>query len=65
MKQLKGVSLASDAFFPFSDNVQRAAKSGVEYIAAPSGSVMDDVVIKAADDKGILFVHTDFRLFHH
>jgi phosphoribosylaminoimidazolecarboxamide formyltransferase/IMP cyclohydrolase len=84
MKQLKGVALASDAFFPFSDNVRRAARSGVSYIAgehqrhwplasctelsppaAPGGSVMDDVVFKAADEAGIVYAKTDVRLFHH
>ena len=65
MKQLKGVALGSDAFFPFSDNVRRAARSGVSYIAAPGGSVMDKVVIDAADEAGIVYAMTDVRLFHH
>lgn len=65
MKELDGVVCASDAFFPFSDNVQRCAKSGVKVIAAPKGSVMDSVVIAEAEEKGITFVFTDVRLFHH
>jgi len=65
MKKLTGVVVSSDAFFPFSDNVARAKKTGVCCIAAPSGSVMDDVVVKAAEDASICFVHTEFRLFHH
>lgn len=65
MKQLKGVALGSDAFFPFTDNVRRAARSGVGYIAAPGGSVMDEAVFKAADDAGIVYCNTGLRLFHH
>lgn len=65
MAKLKGVALASDAFFPFTDNVRRAARSGVGYIAAPGGSVMDDAVFKAADEAGIVFCNTGLRLFHH
>ncbi|KAE9400005.1 bifunctional purine biosynthesis protein ade10 [Gymnopus androsaceus JB14] len=61
----KGVSCSSDAFFPFPDNVHRARKSGVKYLAAPSGSVMDAECIKAADEHGIVFAHTSLRLFHH
>ncbi|KAJ3124965.1 bifunctional phosphoribosylaminoimidazolecarboxamide formyltransferase/IMP cyclohydrolase [Nowakowskiella sp. JEL0407] len=64
-KEAKGVVVSSDAFFPFKDNVMRAASSGVEVFAAPSGSVMDDVVVKAADDKGLAYVFTKHRLFHH
>ncbi|KAF7345434.1 Bifunctional purine biosynthesis protein ade10 [Mycena venus] len=56
---------ADDAFFPFADNVHRARKSGVRYLAAPSGSVMDAECIKAADEHGIVFAHTTLRLFHH
>ncbi|KAJ3104223.1 bifunctional phosphoribosylaminoimidazolecarboxamide formyltransferase/IMP cyclohydrolase [Phlyctochytrium bullatum] len=63
--QLTGVVVSSDAFFPFSDNVERAAASGVVAIAAPSGSVQDQVVIEAADAKGIALAHTTLRLFHH
>lgn len=65
MKGLEGVACSSDAFFPFPDNVHRARKSGVKYLAAPSGSVMDEECIKAADEHGIVFAHTNLRLFHH
>ncbi|RIA93552.1 phosphoribosylaminoimidazolecarboxamide formyltransferase/IMP cyclohydrolase [Glomus cerebriforme] len=65
LASLSGVALSSDAFFPFSDNIHRAHQSGVSYIAAPSGSVQDDVVIKAADEHGIVLAHTNLRLFHH
>ena len=61
----KGVSLGSDAFFPFPDNIERAAKSGVTYIAQPGGSIRDDLVIKACDEKNIAMVMTGHRLFHH
>ncbi|KAL9713847.1 bifunctional phosphoribosylaminoimidazolecarboxamide formyltransferase/IMP cyclohydrolase [Leucoagaricus gongylophorus] len=64
-RKLDEVACSSDAFFPFPDNVHRARKSGVRYLAAPSGSVMDAECIKAADELGIVFVHTDLRLFHH
>lgn len=63
--QLKGVALSSDAFFPFSDNVHRANKSGVQFILAPSGSVQDKQVIETADAYGMTYIHTDLRLFHH
>ncbi|KAF5351529.1 hypothetical protein D9758_007231 [Tetrapyrgos nigripes] len=63
--KLDGVACSSDAFFPFPDNVHRARKSGVKYLAAPSGSVMDEECIKAADEHGIVFAHTSLRLFHH
>jgi phosphoribosylaminoimidazolecarboxamide formyltransferase / IMP cyclohydrolase len=63
--KLDGVACSSDAFFPFADNVHRARKSGVKYLAAPSGSVMDEECIKAADEHGIVFAHTSLRLFHH
>ncbi|KAJ2745779.1 bifunctional phosphoribosylaminoimidazolecarboxamide formyltransferase/IMP cyclohydrolase [Coemansia sp. BCRC 34301] len=65
MEKLGGVALASDAFFPFEDNVHRARRSGVDYVAAPSGSIQDNVVIAAADAYGIVVVHTPLRLFHH
>ncbi|KAF5362494.1 hypothetical protein D9756_002676 [Leucocoprinus leucothites] len=64
-KKLDSVACSSDAFFPFPDNVHRARKSGVRYLAAPSGSVMDAECIKAADESGMVFAHTDVRLFHH
>ena len=63
--KLDGVSCASDAFFPFPDNVHRARKSGVKYLAAPGGSVMDAECIKAADEHQIVFSHIPLRLFHH
>ncbi|KND00832.1 phosphoribosylaminoimidazolecarboxamide formyltransferase/IMP cyclohydrolase [Spizellomyces punctatus DAOM BR117] len=63
--EMKGFVLSSDAFFPFPDNVQRAAQSGVQFIAGASGSVMDDAVVKEADEKGIGYVFTKWRLFHH
>ena len=65
LKSNSGVSLASDAFFPFRDNIDRAAKSGVKYITEPGGSVRDDNVIKAADDHNITLFFTHARLFHH
>ncbi|KAI6001228.1 bifunctional purine biosynthesis protein ade10 [Pisolithus albus] len=63
--KLDGVACSSDAFFPFPDNVHRARKSGVRYLAAPSGSVMDEECIKAADEHNMVFCHTSLRLFHH
>ncbi|KDN52370.1 putative ADE17-5-aminoimidazole-4-carboxamide ribotide transformylase [Tilletiaria anomala UBC 951] len=63
--QLTGVACASDAFFPFPDNIYRAARSGVSYIAAPGGSVMDDACIQAANAQGIVVARTELRLFHH
>lgn len=63
--KLSGVSVSSDAFFPFRDNVDRAKRSGVAYIVAPSGSTADKVVIEACDELGIVLAHTDLRLFHH
>ncbi|KAI0332766.1 bifunctional purine biosynthesis protein ade10 [Cubamyces sp. BRFM 1775] len=65
LRQLDGVACSSDAFFPFPDNVHRARRSGVKYLAAPSGSVMDAECIKAADEHDIVFAHTSLRLFHH
>ncbi|EPQ31692.1 uncharacterized protein PFL1_01025 [Pseudozyma flocculosa PF-1] len=63
--KLKNVVVASDAFFPFPDNVHRAARSGAGYIAAPGGSVMDDACIEAANGHGIVVARTNLRLFHH
>lgn len=60
-----GISLASDAFFPFGDNIERAARSGVRYIAEPGGSIRDDNVIAACDAHGIVMAFTGIRLFHH
>ena len=62
---MKGVSLGSDAFFPFGDNIERARKSGVEYIAEPGGSIRDDQVIETCDKYGIAMAFTGIRLFHH
>ena len=62
---VSGVSLGSDAFFPFPDNVDRARRSGVSYIAQPGGSIRDDAVIEACDRYGIAMVMTGQRLFHH
>lgn len=62
---ISGVSLGSDAFFPFSDNIERAAKSGVSYIAEPGGSIRDDLVIACADEHNMTMAFTHMRLFHH
>ena len=61
----KGVALGSDAFFPFGDNIERAHKSGVEYIAQAGGSIRDDNVIETCDKYGIAMTFTGVRLFHH
>ena len=60
-----GVTVGSDAFFPFGDNVERARKSGVSYIAQPGGSIRDDNVIQTCDKYGIVMAFTGMRLFHH
>ena len=60
-----GVALGSDAFFPFSDNIKRAAASGVQYIAQPGGSIRDDLVIEECDKHNIVMAFTGMRLFHH
>jgi AICAR transformylase/IMP cyclohydrolase PurH len=60
-----GLALGSDAFFPFGDNIERAAKSGVAYIAQPGGSIRDDNVIETCDKFDIVMVFTGIRLFHH
>lgn len=65
LANIKGVCLASDAFFPFSDNILRANKSGVAYIAQPGGSVRDADVIDTCDKLGIIMAFTGMRLFHH
>ncbi|CCH62328.1 hypothetical protein TBLA_0H00350 [Henningerozyma blattae CBS 6284] len=65
MSQLTDVVLSSDAFFPFPDNVYRAVRSGVKYIAAPTGSVMDKEVLKAADSFDVVYIENPIRLFHH
>lgn len=65
LDRMQDVTLGSDAFFPFSDNVERAYKSGVKYIAQPGGSVRDDLVIECCDKYGIAMAFTGIRLFHH
>ena len=65
LKKNTGVSLGSDAFFPFGDNVERAHRSGVEYIAQPGGSIRDDNVIETCNKYGIVMSFTGLRLFHH
>ena len=62
---ITGVSLGSDAFFPFSDNIERAKRSGVSYIAEPGGSIRDDAVIECCDKYGMVMAFTAMRLFHH
>ena len=65
LDQMKGVTLGSDAFFPFSDNIERAHKSGVQYIAEPGGSVRDDAVIECCNKYNMAMAFTGIRLFHH
>ena len=65
LKNFKGVALASDAFFPFGDNIERAHKSGVEFIAQSGGSIRDDNVIETCDKYNIAMAMTHIRLFHH
>ena len=65
LDKLEGVALGSDAFFPFGDNIERAKKSGVRYIAQPGGSVRDDLVIECCDKYGMAMAFTGIRLFHH
>ena len=65
LAKCSGVSLGSDAFFPFSDNIERAARSGVEYVAQPGGSIRDAEVIEAADAHSMVMAFTGIRLFHH
>ena len=65
LDQMSGVTLGSDAFFPFSDNIERAHKSGVQYIAEPGGSVRDDAVIECCDKYDMVMAFTGIRLFHH
>jgi phosphoribosylaminoimidazolecarboxamide formyltransferase/IMP cyclohydrolase len=59
------VALGSDAFFPFDDNIERAKRSGVSYIAQPGGSTRDDLVIEASDKYNMVMAFTGLRLFHH
>ena len=65
LDNITGVSLGSDAFFPFGDNIERAKKSGVSYVAEPGGSIRDDLVIEACDRYGMVMAFTGMRLFHH
>ena len=65
LDQMTGVTLGSDAFFPFSDNIERAHKSGVQYVAEPGGSVRDDAVIAACNKYNMVMAFTGIRLFHH
>ena len=65
LSALEGVSLGSDAFFPFGDNIERAAKSGVKYVAEPGGSIRDDQVIESCNAHGMVMCFTGIRLFHH
>jgi len=65
LDQVTGVALSSDAFFPFRDSIDRAARSGVSYVAEPGGSVQDEGVIAACDEYGMVMAFTGVRLFHH
>ena len=65
LDRMKGVSLGSDAFFPFGDNIERAHRSGVQYVAQPGGSVRDDNVIETCNKYGMTMCFTGIRLFHH
>ncbi|CAK9816499.1 Bifunctional purine biosynthesis protein ATIC [Anthophora plagiata] len=65
IKKADNVALSSDAFFPFRDNVDRARLSGAKYIASPSGSTNDEIVIQACDEHKVVLAHTNIRLFHH
>ena len=65
LEGMQEVTLGSDAFFPFSDNIERAHKSGVKYIAQPGGSVRDDAVIACCDKYRMVMAFTGIRLFHH
>ena len=65
LASISGVACASDAFFPFDDNIKRCYKSGVSYIAEPGGSIRDDIVIERCNEFGITMAFTGMRLFHH
>ncbi len=65
LEKVNGVSLSSDAFFPFKDNIQRAMKSGVQYIVQPGGSIRDDLVIEECDAHELVMICNGMRLFHH
>jgi phosphoribosylaminoimidazolecarboxamide formyltransferase/IMP cyclohydrolase len=65
LDQVKGVALSSDAYFPFRDSIDRASRSGVQYVAQPGGSMRDEDVIAACDEYGMVMARTGLRLFHH
>ena len=65
LKTITGVTIGSDAFFPFSDNIEKAANSGVKYVVEPGGSTRDDLVIEAANNHDMVMAFTGMRLFHH
>lgn len=65
VSKMSGLVVASDAFFPFPDNIERVHQSGVQVVCAPGGSVMDDVVVAKCEEFGIDMVMTEYRLFHH
>jgi phosphoribosylaminoimidazolecarboxamide formyltransferase/IMP cyclohydrolase/phosphoribosylaminoimidazolecarboxamide formyltransferase len=65
LSTFSGVSLGSDAFFPFGDNIERAKRSGVQYVAQPGGSIRDDNVIDTCDKYNMTMCFTGIRLFHH
>ena len=65
LSTIDGVALGSDAFFPFDDNIERAKRSGVKYIAEPGGSIRDDAVIECCDKYNMVMSFTKMRLFHH
>ena len=65
LAEIDGVSLGSDAFFPFRDNIERARRSGVRYVAQPGGSIRDDLVVEACNESGMVMAFTGMRLFHH
>ena len=65
LSKITGVTVGSDAFFPFSDNIDKAAKSGVTYVVEPGGSIRDNIVIEAANKHNMVMAFTGMRLFHH
>ena len=65
LEKFEGVSLGSDAFFPFGDNIERAKRSGVQFVAQPGGSIRDDNVIDTCNKYNMTMSFTGIRLFHH
>lgn len=65
LKSLKDVTISSDAFFPFSDNIDRAHQSGAKYVVSPGGSTNDKAIVESCEKYGITLIHTNLRLFHH